>query len=128
MNETTQNNTPRVLLVEDNAIVQKIHSTYLSYLGCQVDVASDGIEALEKANGEYKVIFMDVDIPHVNGIKVTKIIRFHERNSKKHVPIIFITAYGDEVKKECLEAGGDRVFAKPIDKEELAAILKQYCH
>ncbi|HEX4045426.1 MAG TPA: response regulator [Gammaproteobacteria bacterium] len=117
---------PRILLIEDELIVQNIHRLLLEKIGYEVNVASNGAEALQKFGRGYNLIFADVGLPDMNGIEVIKAIREYERNNKR-TPIIVLTAYQDEkIKRECLMAGADCVYMKPIGEEKLAEIIIEY--
>lgn len=130
MNQLTEcniSNIPSILLVEDEPIVQRIHRLILELISCQVDIASNGKEAIKKANNHYDLIFMDVGLSDIDGIQVTKIIRQYELE-KKHTPIIMLTAYtGEDIKEKCLAAGANEVFNKPISTEKFKEIICKYC-
>lgn len=116
-----------VLLVEDEPIVQKIHTNMLQKLGCKVDLAVNAEEALAKANNDYDIIFMDVGLPgDKSGIEVTHEIRSRELG-KKEVPIIVLTGYADvEIKERCLNAKANAVYTKPIGMGGLNKVLQEY--
>ncbi len=117
----------QVLLVEDNLVNQKVASRLLEKHGCQVTVASNGREAIAlHRTGSFDLIFMDVQMPEMNGIEATEIIRAAERGTKARVPIVALTANamaGD--RERCLEAGMDAYLSKPIDRKELVGILRR---
>ena len=119
--------TPKVLLVDDNVLIQFANKQMLENLGCKVDVADNGKEALELAGKNYyDLIFMDISMPDFNGFEVTRKIRHGEYRSKE-APIVALTSYADEyVKKECILSGMENMFQKPISSEELAEVLKTY--
>ena len=117
---------PWILLVEDEPIVQKVHSSLLEKFGCHVDLAENGEQALAKSINDYDIIFMDVGLPDISGIDVTKKIRL-EINREKQIPIIVLTGYVQEdIKNQCLAAGADAVFTKPISSEKLKMVLQNY--
>ncbi|HEX4044623.1 MAG TPA: response regulator [Gammaproteobacteria bacterium] len=121
-----KNNKPRILLVEDELVVQKIHRELLEKIGYAVDTASTGAEALEKSSRGYNLIFMDLGLPDIGGVQVAKIIRAHEKNGNR-VPIIGLTAFPiEEVQSACINAGMDCVYNKPISPEKLAEIITEY--
>ncbi|PCJ33696.1 MAG: hypothetical protein COA99_15415 [Moraxellaceae bacterium] len=110
----------RVLLVEDNKINQAIESKMLSKIGCSVEVAGNGREAIEKiVEQDFDVVLMDCQMPVMDGFEATRAIRkLGGRVSK--IPIIAVTANalsGD--KYACLEAGMDDYIAKPVSTDEL---------
>jgi CheY-like chemotaxis protein/signal transduction histidine kinase len=110
-----------VLLVEDNAINQKIVLLSLKNKVGNIDVASNGKEALDKFGTQrYDIILMDIQMPVMNGIVATKKIRELEVSTKTHTPIIAITANaltGD--KETCLAAGMNDYISKPFQVEIL---------
>jgi CheY-like chemotaxis protein len=91
-------------------------------MGYRADVAGNGIEVLESVERQsYDVILMDVQMPEMDGLEATKIIRTREADKGKHVPIIAMTAHalkGD--RKLCLDAGMDEYISKPIRIQQLA--------
>jgi PAS domain S-box-containing protein len=115
----------RVLLVEDNPINQMVALEILSTAGLIVDRAENGREAVEKLKTNfYDAVLMDVQMPVMDGIEATKIIR---KNLKLNdLPIIAMTAhamYGD--KERCLDAGMTDYIPKPIDKTHLFAAIRR---
>jgi CheY-like chemotaxis protein len=103
-----------------------IHQLLLEKIGYEVDIASNGAEALQKSGRGYNLIFADVGLPDINGIQVIKTIRENEKNNKR-TPIIVLTTYQDEkTKNACLAAGADCVHMKPIGEEKLAEIIIEY--
>ena len=110
-----------VLLVEDNLINQKIVILSLKKLVRNIEIASNGKEALDKfGTSKYDIILMDIQMPIMNGIVATKKIREIEASTNSHAPIIAITAnalLGD--KEECVEAGMDDYISKPFQIEVL---------
>lgn len=115
----------KVLLVEDEPLIQLTHLIMLKQLGCNVDAAKNGQKALEYAKkNKYNVILMDVGLPDTNGIAVTKKIRQTAsfRSSKSF--IVALTAYvKEELKDDCIAAGIDIIENKPISIERLKQIL-----
>lgn len=120
-NKHSNNEDTKILIAEDNEINQKVMSAFLSRRGYKNICASNGKEAVDIAFGsEVDLILMDVQMPVLNGFEATKIIRESEKESKKHMPIIAMTAYamtGDCEK--CIEAGMDDYISKPITANEL---------
>ena len=116
-----------VLLVEDNAINQKIVLLSLKNKVGNIDVASNGKEALDKfGTQKYDIILMDIQMPVMNGIVATKKIRELEVSTKTHTPIIAITANaltGD--KETCLAAGMNDYISKPFQVEVLLEKMDQ---
>lgn len=120
----------KALLVEDNKINQKLATTVLSKLGCDVDLAENGLEAVAKTEeNQYDIVFMDCQMPEMNGFDATKKIRGNEKTGEgeKHVPIVAMTANampGD--RERCLDVGMDDYISKPVKKERLAEVLAKY--
>jgi PAS domain S-box-containing protein len=119
----------RILIVEDNPINQKLARKMVTQFGFHVDCCSNGkeaLDALEKA--AYNLILMDIQMPIMDGLEATRIIRAPESKVKNHaVKIIAMTAYAMQGDKErCLEAGMNDYISKPIQPDELLnAIEKQ---
>lgn len=118
-------NPPRILLVEDDLLAQRITSMLLTSLGCHVETASTGEEALLKANQTYELIFMDIGLPDKDGIEVTHEIR--KRCSAEQLPILALTAHIENERREsCFAAGINDILKKPASKEDLALAISQY--
>lgn len=117
----------KILIAEDNKINQIVVRKILEKEGFKVDIVDTGtkaVEAVEKK--DYSFVFMDIQMPEMDGYEATKIIRNLENESGKHVPIIALTASAlDDAREKCLNAGMDEYLAKPIEKEELIRILKK---
>jgi CheY-like chemotaxis protein len=90
-------------------------------------VAVNGEEALTLwRKGNFDLILMDVQMPVLDGLMATRLIREEESGGNKHVPIIALTAYGSEQsERPCLEAGMDGFVTKPVRADELARIISQ---
>jgi signal transduction histidine kinase/CheY-like chemotaxis protein len=115
----------RVLLVEDNPVNLEVGVGILEGFGCKVDTATNGVEALAlHERGEYGAIFMDCQMPEMDGFKATAEIRKREANSGHRTPIIALTASAIEGDREqCLAAGMDDYVAKPFTTEQMRAAL-----
>jgi CheY-like chemotaxis protein len=114
----------RVLLAEDVKLNQMLTQKLLARSGYQIDIAENGIEAIEALkNAEYDVILMDVQMPEMDGIEATKQIRLLP-NAKKSVPIIALTAQADvNTEDELRAAGMDDYISKPINFDILFSKL-----
>ena len=126
---STTSSSRKILIVEDNLVVQRMLSLLLSSMQCEVDVVENGENALEvfEAN-KYNLIFMDIGLPGMQGDAVTKIIRKIERDPTYHVPIIALTAHvTSDVNNHCLAAGIDNVYSKPLSRDQAKQILDHYC-
>jgi len=110
-----------VLIVEDNKANQVVLTRMCSLMNHKVKIAEDGKKALEILNSEtFDVILMDIQMPVMNGIEATKIIRENEKKSGEHIPIIALTAYalvGD--REKFLNLGMDDYLSKPVKIEDL---------
>ncbi|MBP1559927.1 MAG: response regulator [Oscillospiraceae bacterium] len=118
----------KILLVEDNELNQEIASEILKEAGFIVDVAEDGIVAVEKmacaASDRYDLILMDIQMPKMNGFMATREIRTLSDNRKANIPIIAMTANAfDEDKKSAFESGMNGFVAKPINIKALMNTL-----
>jgi CheY-like chemotaxis protein len=117
-----------ILLVEDNAVNQKLAARLLEKRGHTVAIAGNGKEALAAVEKQsFDLVFMDVQMPEMDGFEATAAIRGKEKASGNHLPIIAMTAHamaGD--RERCLEAGMDDYITKPIRLEELDALLKGF--
>jgi two-component system, sensor histidine kinase len=115
----------RVLLVEDNPVNLEVALALLENSGCEVDTASNGIEALESYEaGEYGVIFMDCQMPEMDGFEAAAEIRRRELGSGRRVPIIALTASAIEGDREqCLAAGMDDYLPKPFTATQMRSAL-----
>ncbi len=113
---------PKVLLVEDEPLVQKIQYLMLKEIGCNVYLTKTGLQTLNLCyKNHYDIIFMDIGLPDINGIEVTKKLRANKNNNCK---IIALTAFIDKkIHSECLAAGMNMVEIKPINVYK----LKQIC-
>jgi PAS domain S-box-containing protein len=119
---------PRILLVDDNAINQKVAARLLSKLHYQVDIASDGYEAIARAtaaDADYQLILMDIQMPRLDGIAATHAIK--EQLGAASPPIVAMTAYSmpDDAAR-FVEAGLDDYLAKPVRHQQLADILARW--
>jgi two-component system, sensor histidine kinase and response regulator len=118
----------RVLLAEDNTVNQRLAVRLLEKRGHRVTVAANGREALEALEKEsFDLVFMDVQMPEMDGLEATAAIREREKDRGCHQPIVALTAHamkGDEEK--CLAAGMDGYLTKPIRPQDLDDILESY--
>ena len=116
----------KILLVEDNNINAKFMQKILKNKELSCDIAKDGKGALEAYEArEYDLIFMDCQMPVMDGYDATRKIR--EIESNKHIPIIAMTANAMKGDKEkCIEAGMDDYLSKPVKVEDIAKVLTKY--
>lgn len=117
----------RVLVVEDNALNQKVCRAMLEHQGFAVDVADDGTAGINAvANGDYDVVLMDIHLPNMDGIQATKGIRALEGHKSK-TPIIAVTAHamvGD--RERYLAAGMDDYVSKPVTMASLTEVIRRW--
>lgn len=118
----------QVLLAEDNEVNRKVAIRFLQKLGYEVDVAEDGVEAVEKtAYYHYDAVLMDLHMPRMDGLEATQRILERERSTGKHQRIIAMTASATKEDVErCLAAGMDDYLSKPVKMEALQAMLEKY--
>ncbi len=117
----------RVLVAEDNVVNQKVISRMLEKLGIRCDVAANGREALDMAEMlPYDLLFMDCQMPELNGYDATAELRRRER-AGRHVTIVAMTAQVTiESRMQCMEAGMDDFVSKPVSVEELIKVLNKW--
>jgi signal transduction histidine kinase/ActR/RegA family two-component response regulator len=118
----------RVLLVEDNLVNQKVVIAVLRKKGYQIDIAGDGKQALallESAVQPYDLVLMDVQMPIMDGMEATRLMRRDPR--WKSLPVIAMTAHAMNGDKErCLEAGMDAYIAKPVQPNHLISMIEKH--
>ncbi|OGQ88790.1 MAG: hypothetical protein A2512_04100 [Deltaproteobacteria bacterium RIFOXYD12_FULL_56_24] len=116
-----------ILLVEDNKVNQLVAGKMLTAMGLRVDYAENGEEALAAlAKTRYDLVFMDCQMPVLDGYQATKAFRSREVSGEKRLPIIAMTANTSEGdRRKCLEAGMDDYLAKPVKKELLWNLLNR---
>lgn len=115
----------KILLVEDNLVNQQVAAGFLKHLGQKVTVVGDGFEAVEAAAHEaFDLILMDMQMPRMDGIEATRLIREAE-NDRESTPIIAMTANASEDDRRlCEEAGMTGFQSKPISLQQLRAIIE----
>ncbi|MGH8325454.1 MAG: ATP-binding protein, partial [Steroidobacteraceae bacterium] len=118
----------RVLVVEDNSVNQQVTRRFLERLGCEVELAENGLRAVEFcARSSYDLILMDVQMPIMDGLTATREIRRQEAATGRRVPIVALTASAmtDELAR-CIAAGMDGLLTKPLEPVRLAEILARH--
>lgn len=118
-----------ILLVEDNILNQRITTFSLKKFNHEVDIANNGLEAVNKyRDKEYDVILMDIMMPVMDGLEATFQIRKYEKemDNNRHTPVIAITANTlDNDRDKCIATGMDEYMAKPFDMNRLNEIFKE---
>lgn len=116
----------RVLVVDDDRNLRKIIGTNLELAGFVVETAADGPEALALIDGiQPDIVLLDLMMPHMDGYEVAQRIRSHQNPTIANVPIIMITAKGEnEDKLRGFEAGADDYITKPFEAQELVARVR----
>ena len=118
-----------VLIAEDNIINQKLIKRTLEDIGLNVTIANNGLEAFQKRkDGNFDLIFMDIQMPFLDGVEATKeILEYEEDYNQPHVPIIALTANALKGDRErFLEAGLDEYTTKPLVREEIISLLNHF--
>ena len=116
-----------VLIVDDNKINRVLLSRYLSVLNIKVDEAESAADAILACKiTNYRIILMHLQMPIIDGVEATKIIR--EQKSNLDTAIFAVSASSKEImKKKCKDVDFTGFIPKPIDREELIRIVSQYC-
>ncbi|MBK9306566.1 MAG: response regulator [Nitrospira sp.] len=117
----------RVLVADDNEINQVVACKFLQKLGCQVELARTGREAVEAiTRTAYDVVLMDCEMPDMDGYEASKAIRLREEGTLSHLPIMALTGHAsDDDAQKCLMAGMDTVLTKPLTLPTLRTNLKK---
>jgi PAS domain S-box-containing protein len=125
---------PLILVVEDNPVNQKVAAKMIEKLGYRVNVAANGREAVESlARISYDLVFMDCQMPEMDGFEATSVIRNQEASLQQaggkppRLPIIAMTANTmKEDREQCLAVGMDDFLSKPVTSKSLAAVLNRW--
>ncbi len=124
---TPVKNKHKVLLAEDNLINQKLAFGLLENLGCKVTIVNNGKEAVKAATEtRFDIIFMDIQMPEMDGMEATGLIREYEKPLGQHTPIVAMTAHAMKGDREkCLDAGMDEYTTKPISLKSITDTIKR---
>ena len=125
--EFSEGSPVRVLVVEDNQVNQKVVTTVLRKRGFTVELANNGVEALEllERDDRYRLVIMDVQMPVMDGLEATRRIRLNPKWQK--LPILAMTAHamnGD--REKCLSAGMNGYISKPVHPAHLLSVMDEY--
>ncbi len=122
-----------ILIVEDSPVNQRVAALHLHQLGYRSHIAESGevalrmLEHINQTEGEYALILMDCQMPVMDGMAATRLIRQNELGSGRHIPIIAMTAdITQESRQSCLEAGMDDFLRKPVEPKLLKSMLEQW--
>lgn len=118
---------PHLLLAEDDPNNRKALGLLLQWANFSIDFAEDGLQAVEMwERGEYDLVLMDIQMPHMNGFEATRAIRNKERERGGHIPIVAMTAHAfKEDEERCLDGGMDHYISKPIDIDKCVQLIRQ---
>ena len=116
-----------VLLVEDNPENRALATQMLEHLGCTVDAASDGQEALDKLDAQpFDLVFMDCHMPRMNGYDATRALRTREGQSKRTKIIALTASVLPEERQKCIDVGMDDYVSKPFSRRDLQNALQRW--
>lgn len=118
----------KVLVAEDNIVNQMVIKSMLQKLGCNIQVASNGCEAIVKYEEDLPdIVLMDISMPEMDGIEATAKIRAIQAQAGQHIPIIGVTAHAlKEDRQRCIDAGMDDYLSKPVKLEPLRDMLDHW--
>ncbi|MFN7933722.1 MAG: response regulator [Bryobacteraceae bacterium] len=118
---------PRILIVEDNSVNQKVASRLVERGGFEYAIAENGLEALQHlATSAFDAVLMDCQMPILDGYSATEQIRKNESRGQ-HIPIIAMTAHAMEGDRErCIASGMDDYLTKPVNRQELLSVLERW--
>ncbi len=129
ISQESSKSTQMILVAEDNPINQEVILEMLTYLGYTVDIAIDGVEALNLwKQGHYAIIFTDIHMPNMDGYELTTAIRAHEAKTQApHSTILALTAdVSNNQVNSCYQSGMDGYLSKPLKLKDLENILKKF--
>ncbi len=119
---------PLVLVVEDNSVNQRVAERTLQLLGCRVEIAPNGLMAVEKCrDNAYDLVLMDVQMPEMSGTEATQEIRKEEAASGRNQLIVAMTAHAlDGDREACLEVGMNDYLSKPLRRADLEDMMDRW--
>jgi len=115
----------KILLVEDDPIIQYVNQNFLESLGCKVKIATTGKQTL-RIFQNYDLVLLDIGLPDIDGIKVCQKIRYQDQKNHTHTLMIALTAFSDVIEQECRDAGVDDFAVKPLSLTELYSLLSNW--
>ena len=118
--------TLRILIADDNEVNRRVASAILKKRGHELITVENGAEAVAAIRrGAFDVVLMDVQMPEMDGLEATALVRSDERNTGRHIPIIALTAHAMKGDREaCITAGMDGYISKPVNPAELMAMIE----
>ncbi|CAN5258086.1 hypothetical protein BH23BAC1_BH23BAC1_18480 [soil metagenome] len=121
-------NNPKILLVDDNHVNRQVSGAILEKAGCEVDLAVDGIQAVEKVKeNKYDLIIMDIQMPKMDGVTATRLIKKMKLNFQP--PVLAMTAYSmKDDEQKFIDAGLDDYIAKPVRGNILLKKVQHWLH
>jgi CheY-like chemotaxis protein/HPt (histidine-containing phosphotransfer) domain-containing protein len=133
MNNTESGSTISILLVENDPLIQKVGKAMLAHCGCRVDIAGNGREGVDAFSRQrYDMIFMDCQMPEMDGYEATGVIRERETKNRgsgavTRIPIVALTGNATQQDRErCLQAGMDDYLSKPFSVATLQSVLNRW--
>lgn len=122
--EANEYKNPRVLIIEDDPGHQRLMELYLKRAGCDCEISSDGKKGLQKAaSGDYAVIFIDINIPEIDGFMVATLLR----DQGVQIPLVAVTALELEgIKRKASAVGYNDFLKKPFNQAQIEAVLNKY--
>ena len=125
--DSDETTSPRILVVDDDRALRKMMVCVLRQFGLDVDSAANGIEAVQRIQeSHFDLIFMDIQMPEMNGLEATTSIRNYELSKgQSPVPIVATTS-GGASQQQCLEVGMTDFLKKPVDITNLEQVVKTH--
>ena len=125
MTAIKQNLSPRVLIIEDDRLLQRIHENTLQLMGFDVAVVDHPQKAIALWSKHWDLIFSDIGLPEMQGTELCKLRRqYEEQRGLPRTPSFAYTAFGNTLQAECLAAGFDGFGVKPMDNSALYSALQ----
>jgi signal transduction histidine kinase/CheY-like chemotaxis protein len=126
--ERDQSQADAILIAEDNPINQKVISTTLDHLGYNYKIVDDGIDAYEELEQRaYGIVLTDFHMPRMDGVMLTKMLKAHEEEAIRNVPVVILTADAQtDAQQICVRAGADGFLTKPINLKALSEELSKW--
>jgi CheY-like chemotaxis protein len=122
-------NRPLILVVEDNAMLRRLIKLLADRFGVDADLVENGRQALTALHEArpYCLVLMDWQMPDMDGLECTRVIRTEEKQTGLRIPIVAITAHAsDEDRRQCLDSGMDDYLVKPFNQEGFRRVLMRW--